>query len=63
MGVTDNNQIYNSNIYYNDAQVEAGQILFPISDEAILSGHPDHIPSILSESERDELYYSGNTYQ
>ena len=57
------NQIYNSNTYYNDTQIKAGQVPSPLSKDAILPGRPDHVPAAISESEREILYYGSNEYQ
>lgn len=46
------NQIYNSNSYYNDVQVAAGQQPSSVVIEGLLPGHPDHIanPDLLEDA-------------
>lgn len=47
------NEIYNSNTYYYDAQVDAGQSPTPINDDVSLPGHPDHVPGPAGENNPD----------
>lgn len=41
---SDNNQIYNSNSYYYDAQIQAGQEPSPINEDTYLPGYSDYVP-------------------
>jgi|TARA_R110001606_G_scaffold132039_1_gene268026 hypothetical protein len=38
------NQIYNSNSYYHDAQIKAGQEISSINENVLLPGYPGYVP-------------------